>query len=758
MKWTQNIIDWVRNMTQEQPKRAINPYAAKDSVGGSDAFVGRADILQAVQRILNDSQQKAITLFGQRRIGKTSILRQLEVNLPNQGNYRLVFFDLLGKAFQPLEETLQELANKISDALNEANPRLANIADFRQHWLPRVLTAKESSCLVLLLDEFDALEDAASKKASENFFYYLRDHLLTLHPRLKFVFAIGRNIGDLTGVAMSLFKGIHAERVSLLQHSDTVQLIRFSEKNQTLNWSEEAVQAVWQLTSGHPFLTQMLCWQIWEALRGGEPSTSQTPQVTPEDVKQRVTKTLQASQIALEWLWNGLPPSEKIVTSVIATANRPIQEQELAALLQQEGMKIVEQLPTILRSLKDWDLIENQENNKYCIRVELIRQWVAENKPLEQIQIEIDHTHPQAEAVYRSALAFCQGYDWENALDYVNRALKLNSSHSQANQLLAQILIENNRLDEALQHLENFYQYQPTLARAQLLRVLSALIKQSDESEQQLSYYTKILEIDSGNEAAQRQLVEILIENNRLDEALQHLENFYLYQPTLARAQLLRVLSTLAKQSNEAEQQLSYYIRILEIDSGNEKAQRQLVRLGDTFLNDGQVEQAFKAYQLANSDRIGEMAVERLVGLEKAREIYQKSGRPEKATEIDRTLKLRELLSTMKETEHKPIETILVNLEYGQIIFDSANGTSQKTEVLGFINLLKSYQKTLEFVFSDEMKYVILQYSNKLINIYFLDRISPSLAICCIADKKYGLGKFINDCERIIASLIKETS
>lgn len=85
MKWTRNIPDWIRNMTPEQPNKAINPYAARDSVGGSDAFVGRIGILQAVQNILKDSQQQAITLFGQRRIGKTFILRQLEDNLPKQG-------------------------------------------------------------------------------------------------------------------------------------------------------------------------------------------------------------------------------------------------------------------------------------------------------------------------------------------------------------------------------------------------------------------------------------------------------------------------------------------------------------------------------------------------------------------------------------------------------------------------------------------------------------------------------------------------
>lgn len=757
MKWVQDITDWARKMTiPEQSKRVTNPYAAGDSVGGSDAFVGRTDILQAVQKVLNDSHQQAITLVGQRRIGKTSILRQLEKDLPKQGNYELVFFDLLGKAFQPLEATLQELANKISDVLAKANPKLTTMAEFHQQWLPQNLEDKKSSYLILLLDEFDALEDAAAKKASENFFCYLRDHLLTLHPRLKFVFAIGRNTEDLTSGAMSLFKGIHTERVSLLPYDDTVQLIRFSE-NQTLNWSAPAIEKIWQLTSGHPYLTQMLCWQTWEAIRTQEHSATQIPITTAEDIERIVTKTLAASHSALQWLWKGLPPPQKIVTTIIASANQPLQEPELAELLRQERLIITEQLPTILLSLKNWDLIEKRTGDKYGIRVELIRQWVAENKPLAQIQAEIDRVNPLADAVYKSALAFYQGDDYDNALNDVKRALKLNSNHSQANQLLAEILIKTNELEEARQHLEDFYQYQPNFARNQLLKVLSDLAKQSSDTEQQLSYYNKILEINPEDENANQSLIKILIQQNRLEEARQHLEKLYQAQPEYVRDQLREVLLNIAQTSNKGEQQLSCYQRVLEIDSGNKEVQSQLNKLGDQFLKDGKVEQAFEAYKLANSDKIGEIFVEQLVGLEQALKIYQKMGLQKKVTEINRTLKLKELLQAMKEIEHKPIEAILVNLEYGQIIFDSTNSTSQQTNIPSFIKLLKGYQKKLEFVFNDEMKYVILQYSSTLINIYFLDPISPSLAICFVAEKKYGLGKFILECERIVPLLIKNT-
>jgi len=49
--------------------QALNPYVAGNSVGGGPAFVGRDDILQDVHALLNNPQQNAILLHGQRRIG-----------------------------------------------------------------------------------------------------------------------------------------------------------------------------------------------------------------------------------------------------------------------------------------------------------------------------------------------------------------------------------------------------------------------------------------------------------------------------------------------------------------------------------------------------------------------------------------------------------------------------------------------------------------------------------------------------------------
>jgi hypothetical protein len=47
----------------------INPYVAGNPVGDSPAFIGRADVLREVLRVLCRPQDNAIVPYGQRRIG-----------------------------------------------------------------------------------------------------------------------------------------------------------------------------------------------------------------------------------------------------------------------------------------------------------------------------------------------------------------------------------------------------------------------------------------------------------------------------------------------------------------------------------------------------------------------------------------------------------------------------------------------------------------------------------------------------------------
>ena len=91
----------------------ICPYIAGPPLLSEQGFWGREIILsQIIDEMKTAPASKHILLFGQRRIGKTSLLHQIQRLLPKK-DFITVFFNLQDMARKPLGEVLDELARSI---------------------------------------------------------------------------------------------------------------------------------------------------------------------------------------------------------------------------------------------------------------------------------------------------------------------------------------------------------------------------------------------------------------------------------------------------------------------------------------------------------------------------------------------------------------------------------------------------------------------------------------------------------------------
>jgi hypothetical protein len=284
-------------------KRPENPYITGGSVGDSPAFIGRADILQVADNILCHSQENAVVLFGQRCIGKTSVLTKLKAKLASPGNYQSIYFSLMDQAHQPsLEKLLNDLTDTICQELQIKHPQWNNNIKEQFHdWLIALLNEQlAEKSLVLLFDEFDAFNDM-KEQIREEFFNYLKVLLSINTKRLNIFFTIGCDINDFK-VALALFENMSHYHVSILEKEETYKLIHLSENNQSLSWSDEAVNKVWKLTNGHPLLTQLLCSCLWEQAWSQNPT--KIPMITSQqvDIDSIASSNLPACQIAIAML------------------------------------------------------------------------------------------------------------------------------------------------------------------------------------------------------------------------------------------------------------------------------------------------------------------------------------------------------------------------------------------------------------------------------------------------------------------------
>lgn len=524
----------------------LNPYIAGKSLSGESGFFGRRDVFDLVQTELT---RNAIVLFGQRRIGKTSILKQLQRRMPKP--FLPVYFDLMDRAEKPMGQLLTGLAQQMAQAaaLTHLPTEMDNDGgQFRHQFLPALYDALGGErAMVLLLDEFDVLDRCAEMQlpptaAAHAFFPYLRQ-LIETERRLHFLVVIGRKTEELSSDFKATFKAAKFKRVSVLSMDEARKLVTLAERQGSLRFEPGVVDALLQLTTGHPYLTQLLCQQMWDA---AHVNTSETaPTATQRLLDKVVITALEAGQNVFEWIWDGLPPAERVMLAAIAdaTEQKPaVTEDQVVELLQRHGVRILSgDLDLAPRKLVDWELLREVDGGYRC-HVELLRRWVMINKPLPQVKNEVYRLNPLAERLFLSARDFYAMDQPVKTQDHLVDVLQLNPGHLPARLLLAKLMQERGRHDQAVNELEKAWEYDQAAARMQLLGALLAAgesYERRGELLAAIAYYERVLSLSPEEHIALERLIRLRQEQAYTAAAAGE------GRPVLEQ---LRMLSTLAGQ------------------------------------------------------------------------------------------------------------------------------------------------------------------------------------------------------------------
>ena len=462
-----------------------NPYIAGAPLRGESGFFGRRDILSWVEKELKNSATNALVLSGQRRIGKTSLLRQLERTLSGE-RFLPVYFDLQDQATRPLSQVLQDLASEVAMAAEIEAPEIGIYdqrgASFQKEFLPYLYSSiSRRRRPVLLLDEFDVLDVAAEDElskiaAAKALFPFLRE-LMAGDSRLAFVFVVGRRADDLSLDIKGTFKSSLGREVWLLDRESAVDLVRQAEENGTLKFTDRAIDEILRLTSGHPYLTQLLCQRIWQ--RADPRATRSVPTVGRLEVVDAVPDALEAGGPALVWLWNGLSPAEKIYASALAVAatnSETIQEDQIIKVLTDHAPRLrTREVEVAPRKLVKRRVLDEIDQHEYRFAVEILRQWVQTNKPLQEVKDELDRVEPVAEDYFKFGERLYYQAEWEDSASWFRRALEKNPQHFRARLYLGETLLKNGDSRAAVVELEEAYRLDSHEARLPLARALITL-------------------------------------------------------------------------------------------------------------------------------------------------------------------------------------------------------------------------------------------------------------------------------------------
>jgi tetratricopeptide (TPR) repeat protein/photosystem II stability/assembly factor-like uncharacterized protein len=520
--------------------RIPNPYFAGPPATDPKTFFGRQDVLRFVNETLTSPMHNVIVFYGQRRIGKTSILHQIERY--SGRDYRAVFFDLQSSLDRPAYELFCGLAREIAAQFNLPAPDWGDFQQdpdaFRTLFLPQVYDHLRNRRLLLLLDEFDALrlEAASAELDALPFKNILNRMVQSGDKRVVFIFVVGRRLKDLSEQRLQIFRGGRYRQIGLFEREDTWQLItRLAEG--ILTYQDAAVERIWRLTSGHPYFTQLLCQEIFNQAQRQNDWT-----VTESRVEGVIDDAIHTGQSAFHWFWEEVPTIERFTLYTIgqlATEEEGVTLDQLIARRDAQRAQLDElELRALPDQLVDRQILKRDSAQRYHLAVELVRRWIVDSHSWEEVTTELTRAAIEdlAKALFEAGRAAYRTDNTDLAIENFSRALSINSNYVEARLWLARAYARGGDLLAAINEFVNVERFGGPQQREARIGLADARaqygqqLEQEGKIEEAKQEYRRALELDPQHALANAGLSEIFRQqaNERLaSEGVEAARPFY---------------------------------------------------------------------------------------------------------------------------------------------------------------------------------------------------------------------------------------
>lgn len=522
-----------------------NPYIAGAPVTEASMFFGREDVFNWIERSLPGRYvDHILVIHGQRRVGKTSVLKQLPNWLPD--GYIPVFFDLQGRTRAGLDRFLWWLARETTRALKQDRgismpiPSKEGFKGDTEYlegvFIPEVQAALGDHNLLLTFDEFDSLEEEAVKETLAS---PLIEKLgqLTGVEGLNFIFSIGssgRKLENMQASYTEFFKAALYKEISFLGMEDTRRLIA-QPVTDLLHYEQAAIDRIYAIASGHPYFTQLICHELFS-----HHQETGEREIHQRDVEAVLEDVVERGTVNLKFVWDEASDLEKWILAGLAQADQPIDNSELVQILQVQRVRFATQnFEAALLHLREKDVLT--QDNQFVIQ--LMRLWLRKNRPLERVRQELVELNPIASRYIEIGLEYKSAQEHDRALESFKEALRVDPENIQAHVNLGDVLMDQSDWPGAIEA----YQSALTLddedvaAKAGLCEAYLALGDQAlkaDRAEEAVRSYRQVLGINSEHTEARQRMADIHSERaerstaaGKFDRALSHYRKALEYTP-----------------------------------------------------------------------------------------------------------------------------------------------------------------------------------------------------------------------------------
>jgi len=264
------------------PLKDLNPYSNNNSYNSNDTVYVQRSIRDAIFR-----QRGNVAIYGGRRIGKTSICKDILLDYENNQNSHALYLSVSTYRYHNQNKTIfreglqigEEIVNRLSSEQNRIE--LRSLSDFKDTLYDIYKKEYKGKTLLIIIDEFDRYIEHSNleclDKKKDNTFDFV-DQLRHLHeeePNISFLISgfisLYSNLIDLnqnpylTKTGANPFAGLitHKQHIMDMNPDEAKELILTLEHSLALEFKNEGfVNYIIQHTGNHPALIQCFCQKL----------------------------------------------------------------------------------------------------------------------------------------------------------------------------------------------------------------------------------------------------------------------------------------------------------------------------------------------------------------------------------------------------------------------------------------------------------------------------------------------------------------
>jgi GTP pyrophosphokinase len=289
-----------------------NPYS--ESVARGTMFVGRAKEQERILQAL-EGRTNFFVLHGEKRVGKTSLLRRLQTLLLQQRGYLPMLADLRHISRFEVPDLLTQLVKLLNEdiarevfpdrtkmGLPQLNPKRLRADPFGelQGYFDRLRRRFPNRRPVMMLDEFNVLDLAEREGKLEPTFFNKLRYLVERRDDLGFILAI-QEVAYRTAVRghSGGWQALQSGSPIPLDYLDPVsaaRLIREPKRN-VLLYDDELVAEMLELTQSHPYFLQVICSRVVSGKLAAQTAVGGQRPVNRDDLQEALVEILKSGNL-----------------------------------------------------------------------------------------------------------------------------------------------------------------------------------------------------------------------------------------------------------------------------------------------------------------------------------------------------------------------------------------------------------------------------------------------------------------------------